>query len=84
MIFSNLPGPQEPIYIAGERVTTVRCYHPNTCPQLIVISIGGEMHTGLIMSMHGKPGTESDVRIALPRMMEEELDAMCQELGVSC
>jgi len=44
LVFSNLPGPEAPIYIAGEPLEEVQAIYPNLISQVIVLSYNGRIN----------------------------------------
>lgn len=87
VIFSNLPGPQNPeIFLCGAKILSANAFHPCAVPMAIVISMNGEMHYSLTVPMNEelskKEGTDGDVRVALPRLFLEELDELRMEMKI--
>lgn len=82
VVFSNVPGPATDMYIAGSKITEIHALYSNLIPQVIIISANGEMHYSLMTKRFGHEGKESDCKIALPKLFQEELDEMCSQFNV--
>jgi hypothetical protein len=76
VVFSNVPGPQVPVFIAGREVCGVRVLYPNLVSQLVIFSLNGTVFGDVVMRQCGAVGTEADVKVAFPRLFEEELAAL--------
>jgi hypothetical protein len=76
MVFSNVPGPSEHIFFAGERVEDMRIVFPNILPQVIVMSYAGGVYYTLSIDPEA---VETEL---LPKLFLEELTELAQELGV--
>merc|ERR1712019_292871 len=49
MVFSNVPGPQKQIMIAGEPVEGVQAMYSNIIPQTILVSYNGNIHMNMVV-----------------------------------
>ena len=70
------------MYIAGSKIVEIHTLYPNLIPQVIILSVNGEMHYSLMCKHFGQVGRESDCKIALPKLFKEELDELCQAYNV--
>ena len=78
-VFSNVPGPQEPSYVAGGRITAVHMVFPNLNPQVGILSFDGTVHMCVTMS----PDPNGvDLRTEFPKCFTEELNELAGALGV--
>jgi hypothetical protein len=77
--FSNVPGPDVPVYVAGKRVSALHMIYPNLIPQVGIISVGGAMN--ICLSMRRDP--EIDVRPVMTAYFEQELADMCSAFNVA-
>merc|ERR1711871_1771287 len=44
MVFSNVPGPSQPVLVAGAELTGVQMVYPNLITQVGIISYAGKMY----------------------------------------
>ncbi|CAN0197483.1 unnamed protein product [Pylaiella littoralis] len=74
---SNVPGPQEPVKIAGIGLRKVHFAFSNVMPQVDVISIDGKMAVNFIVDPLSVPDSQT-----LPTHFLDELEALANALGV--
>jgi len=77
LVFSNVTGPDAPVYIAGEQVEEVQAIFPNFSSQAIALSYNGRVH----MSFTVDPGLIEDAG-SLADCYLAELRAVGAALGV--
>uniref|UniRef100_A0A7S1Q518 Diacylglycerol O-acyltransferase n=1 Tax=Neobodo designis TaxID=312471 RepID=A0A7S1Q518_NEODS len=78
VVFSNVPGAQQPAYVAGSRIVATHMIYPNFTPQVGIVSVDGRVHMCVTMA----PDNEVDLRTVLPKLFREELEATAKALGV--
>jgi len=49
MVFSNVPGPTFPVYVAGQRVTGIQMIFPNLIAQVGIISYDGQVGFNMVL-----------------------------------
>lgn len=49
LVFSNVPGPQEPMYFANEQLIGIQVLYPNLLPQVIALSYNGGIYMNLVV-----------------------------------
>ena len=49
IVFSNVPGPAEPIVIGGKTLVGLQAAYPNLIPQLICVSYNQRMHMNIVV-----------------------------------
>eukprot|EP00128_Syssomonas_multiformis_P011103 Colp12_sorted_trinity150504_noHs@3414 len=49
MVFTNVPGPLNPVFLGGEQVTRVMMYVANTVPQFSIVSYNGELSFSIVV-----------------------------------
>jgi hypothetical protein len=79
VVFSNVPGPDSPTYVAGQQVCAIHMIYPNLIPQVGILSLNGSVNVCLSMR-HDKA---VDLQHVLPALFAEELTAMCAAFGVT-
>lgn len=78
LIFSNVPGPTERLYFAGEPIEGIFSFFYNLIPQAILLSYCGQIRMALVVD----PSVVSDAD-SFARHYIEELRELGQQLGVS-
>merc|ERR1719162_2697302 len=78
LVFSNVPGPQEALYVGGERLEGVQLVYYNVIPQIILLSISGQIWMNITVD----PDLISD-RERLVSCYFEELEELGKRLGVT-
>lgn len=76
-MFSNLPGPAQPLLFGGEKVLGMQIIFPNLIPQVIIISYAG----GVYFNMSLDPDLV-DGHVELPRLFLEECADLARSYGV--
>ena len=74
-VFSNVPGPQSTVYIAGAAVSELQAFMPNIPLQLMAISYNGEVHMTWVINEGRVKEPER-----LSQFFLEEIDALKQEV----
>lgn len=80
LVVSNIPGPQQPMYLAGARLVASYPSMPlgeNSALSIACSSLGGTMAFGLTGDWDGMP----DIH-ALPLAIDGSLDELCKAAGV--
>jgi hypothetical protein len=49
LVFSNVPGPQEALYLCGEELVSFQAIFPNILPQTIIVSYNGTICGNLVV-----------------------------------
>jgi hypothetical protein len=49
LVFSNVPGPQEALYLCGEEILSLQAIFPNILPQTIIVSYNGAICGNLVV-----------------------------------
>jgi hypothetical protein len=78
LVFSNIPGPQEPLYVGGERLEGCQLVYYNVIPQIILVSISGQVWMNITVD----PDVVTD-RDGFVKCYFEELEELGKELGVT-
>ena len=80
MVFSNLPGDDKPVTIAGEEMLGLQVIFPNLLPQCLLISYNGQVFANLCVN----PDHVDEQGV---KMLQEayiaELREVAESLGVS-
>jgi len=77
MVFSNIPGPTEQAFFAGQPVEGFQATFLNSIPQVILFSYAGKIFSNMVVDPEVMPDSESFGRYYL-----EELTELGRELGV--
>jgi len=77
LIFSNVPGPDIPVYIAGEQLEQVQAIFPNYLSQVILMSYNGRVHMNFVVDK-----THIEDADSLADCYIAELRAIGEALGV--
>lgn len=67
VVFSNVPGPQEPVFWAGEQVVGAQMIYPNLLPQVGILSYNGHLYGNLVID----PELVGDAALFRRSMMDE-------------
>jgi diacylglycerol O-acyltransferase / wax synthase len=70
-VATNVPGPQMPLYMGGQKMTDVMVWVPQTCSVgigLSIISYNGGVHFGLIADSHLIPDPDAVIRHFRPEL----------------
>merc|ERR1712019_244597 len=78
LVFSNVPGPQEPLYVGGERLEGCQLVYYNVIPQIILVSISGQVWMNITVD----PEVVID-RDCFVKCYFQELEELGKELGVT-
>jgi hypothetical protein len=78
VVFSNLPGPPDQLFLCGKRLQAVQVVFPNILPQVLIISYGGEVFFSMSVD---DEAVKTDV---LQQCYLEEMRALAAALGVEC
>eukprot|EP01063_Lacrimia_lanifica_P026415 TRINITY_DN3555_c0_g1_i1.p1 TRINITY_DN3555_c0_g1~~TRINITY_DN3555_c0_g1_i1.p1 ORF type:complete len:583 (+),score=205.50 TRINITY_DN3555_c0_g1_i1:49-1749(+) len=79
VVFSNVPGPQIPVYFAGAEVTSSHMLFPNLSQQVGLLSVNGWMHGALTVASDLPRAKAQEL---LAGAFAEELHGLAAELGV--
>jgi len=74
MVFSNVPGPNTPVYLCGQRVEGMQVIFPNLIPQVLLISYADGIFFNMVMDSDQSPGAADE----LPAFYIEELMQMAK------
>lgn len=77
IVFSNVPGPAEPIVIGGKTLVGLQAAYPNLIPQLICVSYNQRMHMNIVVDETVVPQPE-----LLASLYIDELRALAVRFGV--
>jgi hypothetical protein len=77
VVFSNLPGPSDQLFLCGKRLQAVQVVFPNILPQVLIISYGGEVFFSMSVD---DEAVKTDV---LQQCYLEEMRALGMALGVA-
>ena len=77
IVFSNVPGPAEPIVIGGKTLVGLQAAYPNLIPQLICVSYNQRMHMNIVVDETIVPQPE-----LLASLYIDELRALAVRFGV--
>ena len=80
VVFSNVPGPQEAIFLAGKQVMSAHMLYPNLAQQVGILSLNGTIHMAIVMA---SKGDKQEIRQQLPQCFLEELQELCTAAGIS-
>ena len=78
LVFSNVPGPQEPAYLDGKKLKGLQVLFPNLLSQCCIFSYNGGIFTNLVLD----PDVVKEAH-TLPGFFMEELMELSNILGVS-
>ena len=79
MVFSNVPGPNTPIYLAGEKVEGLQVLFPNLIPQVMIVSYNGGVYFNMSLDDMEMPGALQE----MPQLYLEEFTALAKEFSIS-
>lgn len=74
MVFSNVPGPNTPVYLSGQRVEGIQVIFPNLIPQVLLISYAEGIFFNMVLDGDQSPGASEE----LPIFYIEELQQMAK------
>jgi len=78
VVFSNLPGPADTVFMCGKKLLGLQVVFPNILPQVLLISYGGDVFFNMSV----------DDECVKPEMLKqcylEEMRALAAALGVEC
>jgi len=72
LVYSNVPGPQEPLNFAGEEIKGIQCIFPNLLPQVMALSYNGKIFQNMVVP-HDDKFKDSDTFVAFYSDEYEEL-----------
>lgn len=78
LVFSNVPGPQEPLFVGGVKLEGAQLVYYNAIPQIILCTIAGKVWMNITVD----PEIVTD-RECFIRCYFEELEELGRELGVT-
>jgi hypothetical protein len=81
MVFSNVPGPPEPVMFAGQEVVSVQMIHLNLIPQLGLLSYRGTVFGNICVGVDDGSGALPH-RERLPVFVSNALVLMASKLGI--
>ena len=73
-VFSNVPGPPDPIYMGGQRVTSVGAFYPNFVTQYIFLGYEQSLRLGMTVDLNAIKEPEK-----MFEFLQAELDALEKE-----
>ena len=73
-VFSNVPGPPDPIYMGGQRVTSVGAFYPNFVTQYIFLGYEQSLRLGMTVDLNAIKEPEK-----IFEFLQAELDALEKE-----
>jgi hypothetical protein len=76
VVFSNLPGPEKPVYWGGQEIKCILPSFLNVLPQVILFSYAGK----ITMSLTVDPDVRGDIFV---ECYKEEFRALAEELEIS-
>ena len=79
IIFSNVPGPDQPVIFGGQQVTSTQMYFNNLVPQVGILSYNGSVFMNMNIDTEAIPGGED-----LPAYFAKELVDLSEKLNVDC
>jgi hypothetical protein len=78
LVFSNIPGPQEALYVGGEKLEGAQIVYYNVIPQVILLSLFGQIWMNITVD----PDLISE-RELFVKCYFKELEELGQKLGVT-
>ena len=79
VIFSNVPGPDQPVSFGGQTVSEVQMYFNNLIPQIGILSYNGKVFMNMNLDTEAIPGGEM-----LAVFFAQELRTLSEKLKVDC
>jgi diacylglycerol O-acyltransferase / wax synthase len=88
LVFSNVPGPLEPVMFAGHKVQSVQMIHLNLLPQLGLLSYRGTIFGNICLGIHDEEDGSKDNpnmphRERLPLHFSNAFILMAKQFGVT-
>jgi diacylglycerol O-acyltransferase / wax synthase len=80
-VFSNVPGPQCPVFFGGERIRHAHVVFPNLSNHVGIVSAQGVLHMAMVLSSNSQE-ERSVMRRELPQDFIAELDELVKAAGV--
>mmetsp|Transcript_19267 Transcript_19267/g.50565 ORF Transcript_19267/g.50565 Transcript_19267/m.50565 type:complete len:285 (-) Transcript_19267:339-1193(-) len=77
VIFSNVPGPQEPFCFGGQQITGLQMIFPNLPPQVGILSMNGKVFFNFVLDPNVVKQSE-----LLPKLYVDELADLADRLKV--
>ena len=77
MIFSNVPGPQEPVHFGPRQLTGLQVLFPNFLPQALIVSLNGYVYFNLVLDPLVVEQSEK-----IPGLYLDELKELAEQLNV--
>lgn len=78
VVFSNLPGPADTVFLCGKKLLGLQVVFPNILPQVLLISYGGDVFFNMSVD------DETVNPDLLKQCYLEEMKSLAISLGVSC
>jgi len=75
--FSNVPGPQKPLAVAGKEIVAVEAIFPNVLPQINLFSYNGRIYGNMILDSVAIPSPN-----LVSEFFEEEIYRLAMAVGV--
>jgi hypothetical protein len=80
MVFSNVPGPAEPLLFCGQPLLGMQVIFPNLLNQVLLISYGGKIFFNMVVEEDTCPQGKE----LLPQLFLEEIKELAKEFEVDC
>lgn len=78
MVFSNVPGPAEPLLFCGEQLLGMQIIFPNLLNQVLLISYGGKIFFNMVVEEDTCPQGKE----LLPKLFLEEITELAKQFEV--
>lgn len=78
IVFSNVPGPSEPLYLYGEKLLGLQVLFPNLIAQVVIVSYNGSVFYNMNVD-----DELVDACDELPRLFLEEMAELAASFGVA-
>jgi len=83
LVFSNMPGPQEPLIFCQQQLLGLHIVFPNLLPQIIILSYAGGIFGNINLNPDMFPASkEENIEEMLPKLFMQELQELANSLEV--